>query len=83
MKKKYLTNEEIINYKNYKYESEDNGNTFLTNQYKKIWNFLQTFIPEQIHPNILTFGGFFSILVGFILYQNYNLNMGNLNVYGF
>ena len=72
MKKKYLTNEEITNYKNYKYESEDN--TFLTFQYKKIWIFLQTFIPETIHPNILTMCGFFSILVGFIFNQNYNLN---------
>ncbi len=72
MKKKYLTNEEIINYKNYKYESEDN--TFLTVQYRKVWNFIQTFIPVQVHPNILTICGFFSILVGFILYQSYNFN---------
>ncbi len=72
MKKKYLTNEEITNYKNYKYESEDN--TFLTYQYRKLWNLVQTFIPETIHPNILTICGFFSILVGFILYQNYNFN---------
>lgn len=68
--KKYLTSEEILNYKNYKYESIDN--TFLTSQYKKIWDLIENFIPYKLHPNVITISGLFGILCGFILYQNYN-----------
>ena len=68
--KEYFTTEELDNYKNYKYESEDN--TFLSSQYNKMWVLLQKFIPSFIHPNIITILGLFSIITGFILMKNYN-----------
>ena len=70
--KKYFTIEDIENYKNYKYKSEDN--TFLTQQYNKIWVQLQKCIPSFIHPNIITILGLFSIIIGFVLMKNYNCN---------
>jgi cytidyltransferase-like protein len=70
--KKYFTTEDIDNYKNYKYKSEDN--TFLTQQYYKIWVQLQKCIPSFIHPNIITILGLLSIITGFVLMKNYNCN---------
>ncbi len=73
MKNTILSKENIINYQNYKYCSEDN--TFLTKFYNKIWNQIQKIIPKQITPNIITFMGLFSVITGFLLR---NCEYGNI-----
>ncbi len=73
MQKEILNYENISNYKKYRYSSEDN--TFLTKIYSKIWNGVQTFIPTNIHPNIITLMGLFSVIIG---YAFKNLPYGNI-----
>ncbi len=63
MQKEILNYDNISNYKKYRYSSEDN--TFLTKIYSKIWNGVQTFIPSQVHPNIITLMGLISVIIGY------------------
>lgn len=76
MEKNILTMENLLNYKNYRYASEDN--TYLTKIYSKFWRKIQIFIPSNIHPNLLTVMGLCSVILGYILrnYPNGNLYMG-------
>jgi cytidyltransferase-like protein len=52
----------------YKYQSEDNN--FFYKIYNRIWLKISNFIPNYIHPNILTFLGFLSIILGFYSKNN-------------
>ena len=60
-----LNNINIYNFKNYKYESEDN--CFLTQYYSILWKYLSNFIPRNIHPNFITLLGFIFIFFGYNL----------------
>ena len=62
---KFLNNTNIYNFKNYKYQSEDN--CFLTPYYFKLWSYLSNFIPRKIHPNVITLLGFLLVLFGYNL----------------
>ena len=72
-----FSSENNIFYKNYKYKNFDN--TILTYYYSKIWNKLELFIPNIIHPNIITLCGLISLSMSYI-YSNYqygNYQYGN------
>jgi len=60
-----LTLNEIENYKKYQYKSVDN--TFFTKLYKPMWQIMLNFIPQFIHPNIVTLCGLASIIIGYNL----------------
>ena len=58
----------ILEYKSYKYESIDNG--FFYKFYRNIWEKLIPFIPNYIHPNIITLLGLLSIIIGYLSKNN-------------
>jgi cytidyltransferase-like protein len=74
----FLNEKNIYYFKKYQYQTEDN--CFLSYYYFKIWNYLSKFIPRKIHPNIITFLGLITIIVGYNLSKIYeqfsNLIMG-------
>ena len=71
---KFLTNENIKNFKNYKYESEDK--CYLTKYYSKLWNYLSIKIPRKIHPNIITLCGLGFIFIAYGLSKYSHIIMG-------
>ncbi len=73
MKNNILSRENILNYQNYKYCSEDN--TFLTRFYNKIWYQIQKIIPKEISPNMITLMGLTSVVIGYMLRK---LEYGNI-----
>lgn len=79
---KFLTEENVRSWKNYKYQSEDN--CFLSNIYKKIWNNLDKFIPRALHPNIITLCGLLSIIICYhmsLLFSQYRYLIMSLGVF--
>jgi phosphatidylglycerophosphate synthase len=65
LERKYLSQDNIINYKNYKYASEDN--TFFTRIYNVAWKKMVLLIPNYIHPNLITLMGFLSVILGYLM----------------
>ena len=81
---KFLNDENISNYKNYQYKSEDN--CFLTPYYFKLWSYLSNFIPRKIHPNFITLLGFVFVVFGYNLsnfFTKYSNILMGLGVIGY
>jgi len=81
---KFLNDENISNYKNYQYKSEDN--CFFTPYYFKLWSYLSNFIPRKIHPNIITLLGFVFVVFGYYLsnfFKKYSNILMGLGVIGY
>lgn len=70
--KKYLTKDNINNYKKYKYESEDRS--YLSSKYKIFWDLVQKIIPKYVHPNIITLLGLLSVIFGYNMMKIYSNN---------
>jgi len=56
----------IEQYKSYKYFCEDNS-LFYECFWKKVFNYIQKFIPSYIHPNYITISSIFVIIVTYFL----------------
>lgn len=61
----FISSGQLQNLANYKYNVQDDG--ILSNFYQPLWRFLLSYIPETIHPNMLTFCSFMCVLVGYRL----------------
>ena len=73
-----LSEKNMDSYNNYKYKNIDKS--FLTPYYNVFWNYCQKFIPEFIHPNIITLSGLASIITSYYFsnskYSNYIMAFG-------
>ncbi len=61
----FLSSWHIENLRAYKYNVSDRA--ILSKLYQPLWNWMLSFIPESVHPNMLTFCSFTCILVGYRL----------------
>lgn len=77
---KFLTRENLLSWKSYKYQSEDN--CLLSQIYEKMWKYLDKYIPRSLHPNIITLIGMLIIIIcyclsiNFFKYKNLIMSLG-------
>lgn len=78
---KYLTKEELIGFNNYKYSSLDTSPiaVYISHPF---WNWLVTFYPLWIAPNVLTVCGWFLVMLGFFVVSYFDYDLDSNSVYG-